>query len=76
MYKTPPGGGEGGLLPAQGLSGLDHNVKDTVLCNATAAFKGIQYIGHTGSESRYGGTEIYIYTVELQWLEHLWDHEN
>ena len=19
---------------------------------------------------------IFIYTVELQWLEHLWDHEN
>ena len=22
MYKTPPGGGEGGLLPAQGLYGV------------------------------------------------------
>ena len=23
MYKTPPGGGEGGLLPAQGLCGYN-----------------------------------------------------
>ena len=25
---------------------------------------------------KFLGTIIFVHTVELQWLEHLWDHEN